>query len=122
MAAYSIGSWYGISRLIRFTRRPSNKHREQLKNALLVDAISKVMPDKIDAHDKGHYDGTRLPPITVLNKFCYLTDPNKYLLQVDTDTTNRYIAVNKFLDTHLRTEQQVQDFYLKFLSEVGKKR
>lgn len=98
---------------------------ERLKNALLSFALSVACKNDIsDDMMYGNYDGTKLPRMagaSVANAcFTYILDIAEFRrTPLYTQVMEaKILAIQKYIDANLDTEQKVLDFFEKFVSEI----
>lgn len=119
-----------IGYILLFRRKEQKKKKlEQLKNALLTFAMTKVFDDSFE---KGpitiNYDGSVLPPLSGYNMsnacFSYIIDSDEFKKHPwHTEAIARkHKAIERFLDINLNTSEQVQEFFNKFVKSIDPKK
>lgn len=94
---------------------------ELLKNALLAHALD-VVGENFDT-DKDMYDGRRLPPLVrgIENTyFSYIMDKEEVKEDplYTEECVQRITAVEKYIETQLKTKEDVYTFFEKFLAKL----
>jgi hypothetical protein len=118
-------AYHGFVKWLKQAPPVQNSSREQLKNALLTFALGRVDGDKFDngalgmQYDK--YNGDSLPTLSGadLNMACFSYIINKEEFRRDpwyTEIMEKKLdAINRYLDTHLGTDEQVSEFFERFI-------
>lgn len=116
IAYYSIlPCTFGLGYFVKSLSPPPNRNLEDLKNRLLVYAVSEVMPEKISSY-ASPYDGTMMPSLSGLRPY-FISDSISYWNSpfYNDETARKYKAAKTFLDNEFQTEEQVNDFFNEFL-------
>jgi hypothetical protein len=112
----------------RTNTKINTKPIDKLKNALLTYALVQVYTNKFDDANFNYssFDGTRLPSMSGFSFenacFSYIIDKNEFKnsLMFSKPMLDKIIAIEKFLDTNLNTNDAVQTFFETFVKEAGK--
>jgi hypothetical protein len=103
---------------LHYSRKQTDTHLEQLKNALLTYFLMKIFRDHIE---EGPiitvFDGTTLPPLSGSDTkhacFTYIIDETSFRKSIffTPSMLKKHIAIHKFLVLHLNTKEQVSKFF-----------
>lgn len=131
MLAFFLGFAIGFAFIVYHISK-ANKTRsksfalESLKNGLLTLALTRVKKDDFDEFNFSYsnYDGTKLPSLSGYN---FSNACLSYILDIDQFRKSglyskpmeyKTIAIQKYLDKNLDTEEKILEFFDKFLETV----
>lgn len=137
-----LGFFIGITFFIMIYKnfmenRESMSATSRLKNALLSYALMKIKKDDFEGLDSGvsfidfttpiinykTYDGDKLPRLhgfSIVNALMsYIVKPYESFFYYTDHMNDKYIAIDKYIQKHLATDEQVDDFFKTFYEVVG---
>ena len=103
---------------LHYRQKQRDTHLEQLKNALLTYFVMIIFKDQIETGPiTTNFDGTKLPPLSGANTkhacFTYIIDETSFRKSTfyTPSMLKKHIAIQKFLELHLNTSEQVSKFF-----------
>jgi hypothetical protein len=105
-----------------------NRRIESLKNGLLSCALAQVKKDDFDMFNMAYktYDGTKLPSMSGCSQVnaytSYIIDRKEFSKSpwYTSHMESKLDAIDKYLDTHFATDEQVIDFIEAFIDNIKK--